>query len=65
MLQKLSTVYEKQANGTYALVNRNVSSKPLDHIAPLMGKTSLTYKHKIFNTELYPVIQWLETFGPI
>ena len=50
---KTSSVYEKQANGTYLLVDRNVSSKPLDHIPPLMGKTSLTYQHKIFNTELY------------
>ena len=50
---KTSAVYEKQANGTYALVNRNVSSKPLDHIPPLMGKTSISYRHKIFNTELY------------
>ena len=50
---KTSAVYEKQANGTYSLVNRNVSSKPLDHVPPLMGKTSLSYKHKIFNTELF------------
>ncbi len=50
---KSSTVYEKQPNGTYTLVSRNVSSKPLDHIPPLMGKTALTYQHKIFNTEIY------------
>jgi hemoglobin/transferrin/lactoferrin receptor protein len=49
---KTSAVYEKQANGNYALVSRNVSSKPLDHIPPLMGKTSVTYQHKIFNTEV-------------
>ena len=49
---KTSSVYQKQANGTYALVNRSVSSKPLDHIAPLMGKTSINYQHKIFNTEV-------------
>lgn len=49
---KTTTVYEKQANGTYALVSRNVSSKPLDHIPPLMGKTSITYQHKIINTEI-------------
>ena len=49
---KTTTVYEKQPNGTYALVNRNVSSKPLDHLPPLMGKTSITYQHKIFNTEV-------------
>ncbi len=50
---KTSNVYEKQANGTYALVNKNVSRKPLDHIAPLMGKTGVTYQHKKVNTELY------------
>ena len=50
---KTSGVYEKQANGTYALVNRNVSTKPLDHIPPFMGKTSISYQHKIFNTEAY------------
>lgn len=48
---KTNAVYEKQANGTYLLVNRNVSSKPLDHIPPFLGKTSITYQHKIFNTE--------------
>jgi hemoglobin/transferrin/lactoferrin receptor protein len=50
---KTSAVYEKQSNGTYTLVSRNVSSKPLDHIPPVMGKTSITYQHKIFNTEVY------------
>jgi hemoglobin/transferrin/lactoferrin receptor protein len=50
---KTSSVYEKQANGTYALVNSYVSSKPLDHIPPIIGKTSVTYQHKIFNTEIY------------
>ena len=49
---KTSTIYEKQPNGTYVLVNRNVSSKPLDHIPPLLGKTSITFQHKIFNTEI-------------
>jgi hemoglobin/transferrin/lactoferrin receptor protein len=49
---KTSSVYEKQPNGTYSLVNRNVSSKPLDHLPPLMGKTSITYQHKIINTEV-------------
>ncbi len=49
---KTTTVYEKQPNGTYALVNRNVSSKPLDHLPPLMGKTNISYQHKIFNTEV-------------
>ena len=49
---KTSTIYERQPNGTYVLVNRNVSGKPLDHIPPLLGKTSITFQHKIFNTEI-------------
>ena len=49
---KTSTIYEKQANGTYTLVSRYVSSKPLDHIPPMMGKTGVAYQHKKFNTEL-------------
>jgi hemoglobin/transferrin/lactoferrin receptor protein len=50
---KTSSVYEKQPNGTYSLVNKNVSTKPLDHIPPVMGKTSISYQHKKFNTEFY------------
>jgi hemoglobin/transferrin/lactoferrin receptor protein len=48
-----STIYELQAGGNYALVNRKVSSKPLDHIPPLMGKTSVVYQHKKINSEVY------------
>lgn len=45
---KNSNIYEKQSNGTYALVSRNVSSKPLDHIPPVFGKSSIVYeKNKI------------------
>ncbi len=50
---KKSSIYEKQTNGSYALVERNVSSKPLDHIPPLMGKISLAYEYKKFSTELH------------
>jgi hemoglobin/transferrin/lactoferrin receptor protein len=39
-----SSIYEKQANGTYLLVKRNVGSKPLDHIPPVIGKTALVYQ---------------------
>jgi hemoglobin/transferrin/lactoferrin receptor protein len=49
---KTSAVYEKQANGTYALVNRFVSRKSLDHIPPLIGRTSINYQHKRFGTEV-------------
>lgn len=52
-INKTSSVYEKQSNGTYAIVNRNVSQKPLDHISPALGKTSIVYEYKLFNTEFY------------
>ncbi len=48
---KTSSVYEKQSDGSYLLVNKKVSSIPLDHIPPVYGKTSLSYGYKIFNTE--------------
>ena len=48
-----SSVYEKQSNGAYALVKRNVSSKPLDHIPPMMGKTSFNYQRQKVSTEVY------------
>ncbi len=48
-----SSIYEKQPNGTYLLVKRNVSTKPLDHIPPVIGKTSLVFQHTIFRTELF------------
>ena len=48
-----SSIYEKQSNGTYSLVKRNVTKKPLDHISPMMGKTSFSYQHKKISTELY------------
>ena len=50
---KLSGVYEKQANGTYSVVQKNISSKPLDHIPPVIGRTALSYLHKRFNTEIF------------
>ncbi len=50
---KNSTVYEKQADGTYSLVSKKVSRKPLDHIPPLIGKTSITFQHKKVNAEFY------------
>jgi hemoglobin/transferrin/lactoferrin receptor protein len=50
---KKSAVYEKQSNGTYSLVSKNVSSKPLDHIPPMMGRASVAYVHKELKAELY------------
>jgi hemoglobin/transferrin/lactoferrin receptor protein len=49
---KNSSIYEKQANGTYALVSKKVSKKPLDHIPPMIGKTSLNYQRKKWDVEV-------------
>lgn len=48
-----SSIYEKQPNGTYLLVKRNVSSKPLDHIPPVIGKTALVYQGNKLRLELF------------
>jgi hemoglobin/transferrin/lactoferrin receptor protein len=48
----LAAVYEKQPNGTYTIVQRAVSTKPLDHIPPLIGKTALVFNHQKIITEL-------------
>jgi hemoglobin/transferrin/lactoferrin receptor protein len=45
-----SKVYEKQANGNYAIVNKNVKLKPLDHIPPVIGITSISYQRNLFST---------------
>ena len=50
---KKSSIYEKQQDGSYLIVNKNVSSKPLDHIPPIIGKTSISFQKKKINTELY------------
>lgn len=50
---KNSSVYQKQPDGSYALVQASVSSKPLDHIPPVFGKTSLFYRAKTWNLEAF------------
>ena len=49
----LTTVYEKQADKSYAIVTRHVPEKPLDHIPPVFGKTSLLYHRQRFNVECF------------
>jgi hemoglobin/transferrin/lactoferrin receptor protein len=39
-------IYQKQPDGSYKLVKANVSEKPLDHIPPLFGKSSIQYRNK-------------------
>ena len=50
---KNSLVFEKQIDGSYKQVSKKVSSKPLDHIPPLFGKTSLTYQNKKIMAEVF------------
>ncbi len=50
---KNSSVYEKQPDGAYKLVSKKVSTKPLDHIPPVFGKTSMSYQHKEILAEVY------------
>lgn len=50
---KTSTIYEKQPNGTYAIVNRNVKRRPLDHIPPVISRTAFTYTTNKLNAELF------------
>jgi hemoglobin/transferrin/lactoferrin receptor protein len=48
-----SNIYEKQPNGTFALVSRKVNSKPLDHIPPLFGKTSAAFEKDKWMIEFF------------
>jgi len=64
---KTTSVYQKQPDGTYLLVQANVSSKPLDHIPPLFGKSSLMYSKSRFETEVYAIYNaWkkLDEYNP-
>ncbi len=65
--KKTTNIFEKQSNGTYLLVPRNVSEKPMDHIPPLFGKTSAQYQGKVFGAELYAMYNgWkkLDDYNP-
>lgn len=50
---KPTNVYQKQPDNTYILVSQKVSNKPLDHIPPVFGKTSLLYHSRIFSIEFF------------
>ncbi len=51
--EKTTAIYQQQADGTYKLVGANVSEKPLDHIPPIFGKTSIQYRNKIIMAEAF------------
>lgn len=62
-----SIVYEQQADKTYTLVRKNVSSKPLDHIPPNYGRISLQYEGGKFDGELFMMFNgWkkLDRYNP-
>jgi hemoglobin/transferrin/lactoferrin receptor protein len=51
-VKSFSGVYEKLANGSYTFAERKVSSKPLDHIPPVIGRSAFGYQRKTVSTEL-------------
>jgi len=48
-----SAVFQRQPDGTYAVVRAKVTTKPLDHIPPAFGKWSLAYEHSKGYAELF------------
>jgi hemoglobin/transferrin/lactoferrin receptor protein len=49
-----STIYQKKADGTgYELVQKKVTSKPLDHIPPLFGKFQVIYQRSVYRGEFF------------
>lgn len=48
-----STVYQKQANGSYQTVRTQVSFKPLDHIPPVFGKSAIKYYKERYEVEFF------------
>jgi hemoglobin/transferrin/lactoferrin receptor protein len=61
------SLYQRQTNGTYALVKTNTNSKPLDHIPPSFGKLSLGYDHEKWYAELFFIYNgWkrLDAYNP-
>lgn len=64
---KSATVYEKQADGIYTLVTKNVKSKPLDHIPPNYGRLSLNYTNDKYYAEFFMMFNgWkrLDKYNP-
>ncbi len=65
--EKSTSIYQKQPDGTYLLVEASVSEKPSDHIPPLFGKTSLQYRNMIWYAEafaLYNGWKHLDQYNP-
>lgn len=50
---KSSSVYRKQSNGSYLIVQEYVRTKPMDHIPPFFGKLSVSYQKAGSYAELF------------
>ncbi len=64
---KASSVYEKQSDGSYKLVKKIVNTRPLDHVPPIMGKTTLLYRKKKFGGQFYALYngwKYLDDYNP-
>ncbi|OQP66314.1 hypothetical protein A3860_12485 [Niastella vici] len=48
-----TAIYQKQPDGTYAIVQAAVKEKPLDHIPPVFGKVSVNYRSERVNAEVF------------
>jgi hemoglobin/transferrin/lactoferrin receptor protein len=48
-----TNIFEKQINGAYDVVSKKVTTKPLDHIPPTLGKTSISYENSKWGTEVW------------
>ena len=63
----LSTIYEKQPDGTFKMVDKKVAKRPLDHVPPLMGKTSIEYRKQKFSGQIYALYngwKYLNDYNP-
>ena len=64
---KTTSIYQKQPDGSFKLVAAKVSSKPLDHIPPLFGKTGAVLTKYKWGAELFALYNgWkkLDKYNP-
>jgi hemoglobin/transferrin/lactoferrin receptor protein len=64
---KLSTVYQKQRDGSFILQQAYVSRKPLDHIPPVFGQMSIGFDNSLWYAELIMVYngwKYLDAYNP-
>jgi hemoglobin/transferrin/lactoferrin receptor protein len=65
--ERTTSIFQKQPDGTYKIVGAMVSEKPLDHIPPIFGKTSIQYRNKLLLAEAFALYNgWkkLDQYNP-